>query len=74
LAHHLLLLEVNPQKELEMIASVQIILGFVVGGLGFLQIANNPLTGSSALLLSGFMIMAGIDSLFALKKSGEENR
>jgi UDP-N-acetylmuramyl pentapeptide phosphotransferase/UDP-N-acetylglucosamine-1-phosphate transferase len=57
-----------------MIISMQIILGFLIGCIGFSQMANNPLTGSSALLLSGFMIMAGIDGLFAIKKNNEENR
>ena len=40
---------------------IQIILGFVVGAVGFLHFADNPTLGGSTLLLSGFMILAGID-------------
>jgi hypothetical protein len=44
-----------------MCTGMQVILGFVVGGIGFLQIAENPSLGCSALLLSGFMILAAMD-------------
>jgi hypothetical protein len=56
------------EKETKMFTGMQIILGFVVGAIGFLQIAENPGLGCSALLLSGFMIMAGIDHLSDVNK------
>jgi hypothetical protein len=51
-----------------MMTSIQIMLGLIVGCLGFWLIGNSPLTGGSALLLSGFIIMAGVDGLCAVKK------
>jgi hypothetical protein len=50
-------------KETKVFTGMQIILGFMVGAIGFLQIAENPGLGCSALLLGGFMIMAGVDHL-----------
>jgi hypothetical protein len=47
---------------------MQIILGFVVGAFGFLHLAENPGLGSSALLLSGFMILSGVDHLRDVNK------
>ena len=44
-----------------MFTIMQVILGFVVGWIGFAQIAENPVLGCSALLLSGFVVLAVID-------------
>jgi hypothetical protein len=40
---------------------IQITLGFVIGTVGILHFADNPTLGGSTLLLSGFMILDGID-------------
>ncbi len=44
-----------------MFTLMQIILGCLVGWIGFAQIAENPVLGCSALLLSGFVVLAVID-------------
>jgi hypothetical protein len=41
--------------------SLQIALGVVVGLLGLLQVPHDPLIGSSALLIGGFLILQGVD-------------
>jgi hypothetical protein len=46
-----------------MIVYIQIILGLLVGGAGFRQIAENPLQGVCALFLAGFLIMIGFEKL-----------
>jgi len=46
-----------------MVASLQILFGFVVGCAGFVLIGDSPAVGGSALLLSGFLILSGIDHL-----------
>jgi len=40
---------------------VRILFGFVVGCIGFVEISENPVQGCSALLLAGFVILAGLD-------------
>ncbi len=50
-----------------MITVMRILLGFVVCCIGFVQIAENPVQGCSALLLGGFVILAGLDRLTELK-------
>jgi hypothetical protein len=50
-----------------MITVMRIFLGFVVCCIGFVQIAENPVQGCSALLLGGFVILAGLDRLTELK-------
>ncbi len=49
------------EKEFKMFNVIQIFAGFVIGCIGFMQIAENPIQGCSALLLSGFIILAGLD-------------
>jgi hypothetical protein len=49
------------EEEFEMFTIIQVFLGFVVGCIGFMQIAEHPIQGCSALLLSGFIILAGLD-------------
>jgi hypothetical protein len=44
-----------------MISLLQIVFGFLCGGLGFWLLPESPAQGSSALLLAGFMILGGID-------------
>lgn len=41
--------------------SLQIALGIVVGLAGLLHVAYDPLIGSSALLIGGFLILQGVD-------------
>ena len=40
---------------------IQIILGVIIGGAGFHQIAENPVQGISALFLAGFLVMTGLE-------------
>jgi hypothetical protein len=40
---------------------IQIILGVIIGGAGFHQIAENPIQGISALFLAGFLVMTGFE-------------
>ena len=49
------------EKEREMSNIIQVFMGLVVGCVGFLRIAEHPIQGCSALLLSGFLILAGLD-------------
>jgi hypothetical protein len=51
----------QPEEEREMFTFIQIFVGLVVGFIGFMHIAENPIQGCSALLLSGFIILAGLD-------------
>ena len=51
-----------------MITYMQILLGLVIGCTGFFQIATSPLPACGALLISGFLILAGIDHLNHLSK------
>ena len=44
-------------------ASLNILVGFVVGCAGFVLIGDTPTVGGSALLLSGFFILTGIEQL-----------
>lgn len=44
-----------------MIAWIQIAFGLLIGGAGFQRIAENPLQGSCALFIAGFLIMAGFE-------------
>jgi hypothetical protein len=46
-----------------MMVSLQIILGLVVGGGGFLTIVHNPVAGGAALLVAGFLILTGINRI-----------
>jgi hypothetical protein len=46
-----------------MVASLRVFFGFVVGCAGFVMIGDSPAVGGSALLLSGFLILSGIDHL-----------
>ncbi len=54
---------------------IQIILGVIVGGAGFHQIAENPVQGICALFLGGFLIMTGFEKRLARQndKSGVES-
>lgn len=56
----------SPRKEQDMMRSLQIFLGLVIGCVGFLRISENPEQGSTALLVGGFLILAGIDHLFEI--------
>ena len=47
-----------------MFISMQIVFGFVVGGIGLLRIADSPGPGICALLLAGGVILRGIDQLW----------
>jgi hypothetical protein len=47
---------------------MRILLGLVVGCIGFVQIAENPVQGCSALLVGGFVILAGLDHLSDLNR------
>jgi hypothetical protein len=47
----------------DMIIYIQIILGLLVGGAGFRQIAESPLQGICALFLAGFLIMTGLEKM-----------
>lgn len=51
------------QQECEMVTSVYFFLGFVFGFAGMLRIGEEPVAGSGALLVSGLLVMAGIDRL-----------
>ncbi len=46
-----------------MVTSVYFFLGFVFGFAGMLRIGEEPVAGSGALLVSGLLVMAGIDRL-----------
>jgi hypothetical protein len=48
---------------------IQIISGFVIGGAGFHQIAEQPIQGICALFLAGFLVMIGFE-----KKLAERSR
>jgi len=51
-----------------MFTVMRILLGFVVGCIGFVQIAENPIQGCSALLLGGLVMLAGLDRLTGLNR------
>jgi sulfite exporter TauE/SafE len=61
-----------------MVSTVQMLLGLVIGVLGFRQIAENPLTGCSALFLGGFLILVGLDHFLGsgpkAKRTAEPDR
>lgn len=44
-----------------MVSSIQIMFGLVAGCFGFVRISSDPLLGGCALLVSGFLILSGID-------------
>ncbi len=44
---------------------IQIVAGLVIGCAGFLQIAEHPVQGISALFLAGFLIMTGFEKRLA---------
>ncbi len=44
-----------------MIALIEVIAGLVIGGVGFGRIAENPLEGSCALFLAGFLLLTGVE-------------
>lgn len=48
-------------KESNMTSLVQIVLGFLFGGIGFWQVAENPLQGCIIMLFGGLMLLSGID-------------
>ncbi len=50
-----------------MLAWVQIGLGLLIGGAGFHSIGENPLQGSCALFLAGFLIMSGFEKRLAAR-------
>jgi hypothetical protein len=47
-----------------MITAMQIMLGVLIGSVGFLGIASSPFLGVSALFLGGSLILTGIDHLW----------
>ena len=51
-----------------MMAYVEIVLGLVVAGLGFIEISQGPLAGGCELFVSGLLILTGIDNLPELGK------
>ena len=42
---------------------IQIVSGFVIGGVGFHQIAEHPIQGICALFLAGFLVMIGFEKM-----------
>ena len=42
--------------------SLQIALGIVIGFAGLLHVPSNPVVGSCALLIGGFLILQGVDN------------
>lgn len=50
----------------------QIVIGLIVGALGFFQMEENTLAGCSALFVGGFLILAGIDRLWSEKRGKVE--
>lgn len=55
-----------------MIGLTKIFLGLIVGGAGFLRMAEEPLQGCCALLLAGFLVMTGFDERRVLKARASE--
>ena len=55
------LLSRRAKEETAMIAWIQIILGLLIGGAGFHRIVENPLQGSCALFLAGFLFLTGFE-------------
>lgn len=53
-------------------ASVHILVGLVVGYVGFSLFSENALSGCAALMVSGFLILTAVDELFGAK--GETGR
>lgn len=51
-----------------MLAWIQIGLGLLIGGIGFHAIGENPLQGSCALFLAGFLFMSGFEKRLAGKQ------
>lgn len=54
-----------------MVTSLQIFTGIVIGCAGLFQILDNPLHGSAALLISGSLILSGIDRMCRLGRDTE---
>ncbi len=46
-----------------MLAIIEIVTGLVLGCIGFFEIPNNPASASSALFVSGLLLIAGVDGL-----------
>jgi hypothetical protein len=46
-----------------MISYLQLALGLSLAYLGFVHISNNPLAGSCELLVSGLLILTGVEGL-----------
>lgn len=55
------------EEELGMLRSLQILFGMVVGCIGFMQIGENPVQGSTALLVGGFLVLSGVDRFFEIQ-------
>ncbi|MCE5334879.1 MAG: hypothetical protein LLG06_09835 [Desulfobacteraceae bacterium] len=53
-----------------MMRIVLFVCGLCVGAVGFLRMAFNPLEGTSALLLAGFLLMRGMEK--GPRKEGEK--
>lgn len=51
-----------------MIAAIEIVTGLFLGCMGFLQIPDNPVSGSSALFISGLLLLSGIDGFTSRKE------
>lgn len=49
-----------------MFRSLQILFGMIIGFIGFVQIGENPLPGSTALLVGGFLVLSGVDYFFEI--------
>lgn len=50
-----------------MFRSLQILCGMVIGCIGFTQIGENPVQGSTALLVGGFLVLSGVDRFFEIQ-------
>lgn len=55
------------EKEKGMIASIQILLGLLIGLVGFRVVGENPITGFSALFMSGFLLLTAVDRISEMR-------
>lgn len=55
------------EEEHGMFRSLQILCGMVIGCIGFTQIGENPVQGSTALLVGGFLVLSGVDRFFEIQ-------
>jgi hypothetical protein len=65
-------------QETYMFAVIEIATGLMVGGVGFIRMADSPVQGCCALLLAGFLLMRRIEKQLVQKKPNprleEKNR